>query len=34
LLPPAGRAAFIDEYGPLDEATLLRARVLALTTSA
>jgi aminoglycoside phosphotransferase (APT) family kinase protein len=31
LLPPAGRAAFFDEYGgPLDEATLLRARVLAL----
>lgn len=30
LLPPAGRAAFLQEYGPLDETTLLRARVLAL----
>jgi len=30
LLPPAGRAAFLDEYGPVDEGTLLRARVLAL----
>ena len=29
-LPPAGRAAFHEAYGPLDEAALLRSRVLAV----
>jgi aminoglycoside phosphotransferase (APT) family kinase protein len=29
-LPPAARSEFAGAYGPLDEATLLRARVLAL----
>jgi aminoglycoside phosphotransferase (APT) family kinase protein len=30
-LPPDARPAFIEAYGPLDEAQLLRARVLALS---
>lgn len=30
LLPPAGRAAFLASYGPVDDDALLRARVLAL----
>ena len=30
LLPPAGRERFVAEYGPVDEASRLRARVLAL----
>jgi aminoglycoside phosphotransferase (APT) family kinase protein len=29
--PPEGRAAFLDAYGPLSEAQLLRARVLAVS---
>jgi aminoglycoside phosphotransferase (APT) family kinase protein len=29
-VPPAGRAAFLDAYGPVSEAQLLRARVLAI----
>ncbi len=33
-LPSAGRGAFLDAYGPLDEAQLLRARVLALSLCA
>jgi aminoglycoside phosphotransferase (APT) family kinase protein len=33
-LPPAGRAAFLDEYGPVSESSLLRARVLALFLNA
>ena len=27
-VPPAGRAAFLDAYGPVEEEQLLRARVL------
>jgi aminoglycoside phosphotransferase (APT) family kinase protein len=34
VLPPEGREAFLAEYGPVDEARLLRARVLALFLSA
>ena len=34
LLPPAGRADFIDEYGPLRDDQLLRARVLAVNLCA
>ena len=34
LLPPAGRAEFLDAYGTVTEAQLLRARVLALFLSA
>lgn len=30
VLPPAGRAAFLDTYGPLGEEQLLRARVLTI----
>jgi aminoglycoside phosphotransferase (APT) family kinase protein len=30
LLPPAGRTAFLDAYGPVEEEQLLRARVLSL----
>jgi aminoglycoside phosphotransferase (APT) family kinase protein len=30
LLPPAGRQPFLDEYGPVSDEQLLRARVLAL----
>jgi aminoglycoside phosphotransferase (APT) family kinase protein len=29
-VPPDGRAAFLDEYGPVNESQLLRARVLAV----
>jgi len=29
-VPPAGRAAFLEAYGPVNEAQLLRARVLAI----
>lgn len=29
-VPPAGRAAFLEAYGPVSEAQLLRARVLAI----
>jgi aminoglycoside phosphotransferase (APT) family kinase protein len=29
-LPPAAREEFLDEYGPVSEESLLRARVLAL----
>jgi aminoglycoside phosphotransferase (APT) family kinase protein len=29
-LPPAGRVAFLDAYGPVNEAQLLRARMLAI----
>jgi aminoglycoside phosphotransferase (APT) family kinase protein len=32
--PPAGRAAFLEAYGPVSEESLLRARVLALFLSA
>lgn len=34
LLPPAARAEFLDEYGPVPESSLLRARVLALDLNA
>jgi len=34
LLPPAGRAEFLDEYGPVPDDSLLRARVLALFLNA
>jgi aminoglycoside phosphotransferase (APT) family kinase protein len=34
VLPPAGRGAFFAEYGDVDDATLLRARLLALFLSA
>ena len=34
LLPPAGRAAFVDEYGPVADDQLRRARVIALSVSA
>ena len=30
LLQPAGRARFVDEYGPIDDDRLLRARATAL----
>ena len=30
-LPPAGRAAFHDAYGPVDDDALTRARVLAVS---
>jgi len=30
LLPPAGRERFVEAYGPIDEESYLRARVLAL----
>ena len=33
-LPPSARAAFLAEYGPVSEESLLRARVLALNLSA
>jgi aminoglycoside phosphotransferase (APT) family kinase protein len=33
-VPPSGRRAFLDEYGPVSEAQLLRARVLAIWLSA
>jgi hypothetical protein len=33
-VPPEGRAAFLDAYGPVNEAQLLRARVLAVQLSA
>ena len=33
-LPPESRPAFLEAYGPLDEAQLLRARVLALSICA
>jgi hypothetical protein len=33
-LPPAGRAAFLGEYGAVAEESLLRARVLALFLNA
>lgn len=33
-LPPEARTAFLDAYGPLDEAQLLRARMLALSLCA
>jgi aminoglycoside phosphotransferase (APT) family kinase protein len=33
-LPPAGRAAFVAEYGPVADDQLLRARVIALSLSA
>jgi aminoglycoside phosphotransferase (APT) family kinase protein len=29
-VPPAGRSAFVDAYGPLEDAQLLRARLLAI----
>jgi aminoglycoside phosphotransferase (APT) family kinase protein len=34
LLPPAGRADFLDEYGPLRDDQLVRARVLAINLCA
>jgi aminoglycoside phosphotransferase (APT) family kinase protein len=34
LLPPSGRAAFLDEYGPATDDQLLRARVIALSVCA
>lgn len=34
VLPPAGRAHFVDEYGPVDDERLLRGRVLAIFLSA
>ncbi len=33
-LPPAARPAFLDAYGPVADAALARARVLALGLSA
>jgi aminoglycoside phosphotransferase (APT) family kinase protein len=33
-LPPESRPAFLEDYGPVDEAQLLRARVLALSICA
>jgi aminoglycoside phosphotransferase (APT) family kinase protein len=33
-LPPAGRHAFLDEYGPVADASLARARVLAIFLNA
>lgn len=33
-VPPDGRGAFLDAYGPVNEAQLLRARVLAIQLSA
>jgi aminoglycoside phosphotransferase (APT) family kinase protein len=33
-LPPHGRDSFLEEYGPIDEETRLRARVLAIFLSA
>jgi hypothetical protein len=33
-LPQHGRRAFLEEYGPVSEATLLRARVVALFLNA
>jgi aminoglycoside phosphotransferase (APT) family kinase protein len=33
-LPPDGRGAFLDEYGPVSDESLLRARVLALFLNA
>jgi aminoglycoside phosphotransferase (APT) family kinase protein len=33
-LPPTAREGFLDEYGPVTEESLLRARVLALFLSA
>jgi aminoglycoside phosphotransferase (APT) family kinase protein len=33
-VPPAGRGAFLDAYGPVNETQLLRARVLAIQLSA
>jgi aminoglycoside phosphotransferase (APT) family kinase protein len=33
-VPPSGRAAFLDAYGALDEAALLRSRVIALMIGA
>ena len=30
LLPPAGRARFVEAYGPIDDQRLLRARATAL----
>jgi aminoglycoside phosphotransferase (APT) family kinase protein len=33
-LPPSARAAFFDEYGDVDESSLVRARVVALNLSA
>ena len=33
-LPPEGREVFLAEYGPVSDAQLLRARVLALSLSA
>ena len=33
-LPPESRPAFLEAYGPVDEAQLLRARVLALSICA
>jgi aminoglycoside phosphotransferase (APT) family kinase protein len=33
-VPPSGRGAFLEAYGPLDEAQLIRAKVLALSLCA
>jgi len=33
-VPPSGRGAFLEAYGPLDEAQLVRARVVALSLCA
>jgi aminoglycoside phosphotransferase (APT) family kinase protein len=33
-VPPSGRRAFLDEYGPVDDAQLLRARLLAVFLAA
>jgi hypothetical protein len=33
-LPPSGRPAFLDAYGPVSDDQLLRARVVALSLSA
>jgi aminoglycoside phosphotransferase (APT) family kinase protein len=33
-VPPSGRGAFLDAYGPVDDAQLLRARLLALFLAA
>jgi aminoglycoside phosphotransferase (APT) family kinase protein len=33
-VPPAGRGAFLDVYGPVNDTQLLRARVLAIQLSA
>jgi hypothetical protein len=33
-VPPSGREAFLETYGPIDESQCLRARVIALSLAA